>query len=540
MPNLTAHVVLFLWPLVGVVLFRTQPPERALIWTILGGYLFLPVRPVIDFPMVPGIDKAVIASVVALIGALVVRRGWAAEATPLPAVPPRRGERLHSRFGPGRDGLPDGGAMLAGAAAVGALGAGPLGGGAVLQRAAVPERRRNGGARLDGPVDGWPGAAAGPRRVLPGPWVAALCLIAAAGVVATTLTNGEPVQAGPFVLPGMRSYDMISVLMGLGIMLIPFLLGWRYLGGAGAQRAVLVALALGGLIYAPLMLIEVRLSPQLSTWIYGFFPHSFAQHMRGGGFRPVVFLSHGLWVGIFMALAILSSLALWRLTPTGARPFARLRWLVLGGGLFLVLVLAKSLGALLIALVLGGVVLLGGRRVVLLVAAGVAGLVLIYPLARGAGVVPVEAVLALAETIDADRAGSFRFRLENEDVLLDRANEKALFGWGTWGRGLLYDRWGNIASVTDGAWIIRMNSFGWVGYLAVFALLCVPMMRLALRRDAAPEAAFLAVVLAANLLDLIPNATLESITWLMAGAVAGTALPGAGGASGIGRARRRR
>ncbi|MBD1203495.1 MAG: hypothetical protein H9533_05080 [Rhodobacteraceae bacterium] len=503
MPNLTAYIVLFLWPLVGVVLFRTQPPERALIWTILGGYLFLPVRPVIDFPMIPSIDKAVIASVVALIAVLVLRKGWAGS-EPVAAVPlaSGRGAVLHSRFGgPQRvERLPE-----------------------AVPPEVAPQRQVR--ARQVPEL-----------RLMSKGWVAALCVMAALGVMATTLSNPEPVAAGPYLLPGMRAYDMISVLMGLGIMLIPFFLGWRFLGTPTGQRALLMGFALGGLLYAPLMLIEVRLSPQLNTWIYGFFPHSFAQHMRGDGFRPIVFLSHGLWVGIFMTMAILSSLALWRLTPTGVRPSDRLRWLVLAGGLMVVLVLAKSLGALIIALVLGVVVLLGGRRLVMLVAAGVAALVLFYPMARGVGLVPVEAVLSLAESVDADRAASFRFRLVNEDMLLAKANEKALFGWGGWGRGFIYNDWGNRISVTDGSWIILMNGFGWMGYLAQFGLLCLPVMRLAFRREIGPEGAFLAAVLAANLLDLIPNATLESITWLMAGAVAGTILPkGVRGGQGAGR-----
>ena len=492
MPNLTAYLVLFLWPLVGIILFRTQPPERALVWTVLGGYLFLPVQPVVDFPMIPAIDKGVVASLVALIGVLVVSRGWAkVEDGPSPLGEPDEPRMaLHSRF------------EKPSAEVV-----------AQADRSATPDPTR---------VAPRPEAV---RRLMSRGWVAALCLVAAVGTMITTLTNAEPVPAGPFLLPGMRIYDVVSILLSLGIMLIPFLLGWRYLGTRRGQRAVLVCFALGGLLYAPLMLIEVRLSPQLNVWLYGFFPHSFAQHVRGGGFRPIVFLPHGLWVGIFMTLAILSSLSLWRLTPTGRRPVDRLRWLVLAGGLLVVLFLAKSLGALVIALSLGMIVLFGGRRLVMLLAAAVAALVLIYPMARGAGLVPVESVLSVAESIDPHRAESFLFRLENEDLLLDRANEKALFGWGTWGRGLIYNDRGNLVSVSDGAWVIRMNSFGWVGYLAMFALMCLPMIRLAVRREVAPEATFLAAVLAANLLDLIPNATLEPITWLLAGALAGSLLP---------------
>lgn len=509
MPNLIAHLVLFLWPLVAVMLFRTQPPERALVWTILGSYLFLPVRPVFDFPMVPSIDKAVIASLAALAGVLIVRKGWAfqeAMAGPVAVAPAARGATVYSRYSrqtPVEE---------------------PAQGMAVATAPAAETAERIAPRGSSG-LSAARGAARQERRLLPGTWVAALVLLGAIGMMGTTMTNGEPVPAGPYFLPAMQVYDMLSVVAGLGLSLIPFFLGWRYLGTPTGQRAILLAFALGGLLYAPLMLIEVRLSPQLNVWLYGFFPHSFLQHMRGGGFRPIVFLSHGLWVAIFMAMAILSSLALWRLTPTGLRPFDRLRWLVLAGVLLVVLLLAKTLGAFMITVALGVVVLFGGRRLVMLVAAGVAALVLLYPMARGAGLVPLDAVMNLAESVSADRAGSFRFRLDNEDLLLARANEKALFGWGTWGRGFIYNEWGNRTSITDGSWIILMNGFGWVGYLAQFGLLCVPLMRLAFQREVTPEAAFLAAVVAANLLDLIPNATLESITWLAAGAVAGSILP---------------
>ncbi|WGV15936.1 hypothetical protein [Fuscovulum ytuae] len=494
MPNLTAYLVLFSWPLVTVVLFRVLTPERALVWTILGAYLFLPVRPVIDFPMIPAIDKSVMASLMALIAVLLLRKGWGTAKVP----------------------------AIAGAASVG-------GTDFVRRNENVALRRESSGVQVgQSPIEAISGRSRKTQpqdRLLSKGWLIAIVLAAFLGVFATTLTNAEAVPAGPFFLPGMRAYDLVSIGLSLGITLIPFVLGWLFLGSPAGRRTLLVAFAVGGLLYAPLVLIEVRLSPQLNTWIYGFFPHSFAQHFRNGGFRPIVFLPHGLWVGIFLTLAILSSLALWRLTPTGLKPFLRLRWLFLAAGLLVVLVLAKSLGALLIAMVLGAVVLFGGQRLVVLVAATVAVVVLVYPMARGMGLVPVEAVENFAKNISPARAQSLEFRLQNEDVLLAKANEKALFGWGTWGRGFIYDDWGNRTSVTDGAWIIVMNGFGWIGYLAQFGLLCIPMIRLAFRRGLGAEEAFVAAVLAANLLDLIPNATLEPITWLAAGALAGTVLP---------------
>ena len=42
----------------------------------------------------------------------------------------------------------------------------------------------------------------------------------------------------------------------------------------------------------------------------GYFQHSFEQMMRAGGFRPIVFLYHGLWVAFLTATAVLAAFTL--------------------------------------------------------------------------------------------------------------------------------------------------------------------------------------------------------------------------------------
>ena len=60
------------------------------------------------------------------------------------------------------------------------------------------------------------------------------------------------------------------------------------------------------LVYSLPMLFEIRISPQLHRWVYGYFPNdAFVQQMRGGGFRPVVFFPHGLALALFTAIALL-------------------------------------------------------------------------------------------------------------------------------------------------------------------------------------------------------------------------------------------
>jgi hypothetical protein len=51
----------------------------------------------------------------------------------------------------------------------------------------------------------------------------------------------------------------------------------------------------------------------LHTWVYGYFPHSFAQQLRYGGYRPVVFMGHGLLVALFAAIALISAVVMWQL-----------------------------------------------------------------------------------------------------------------------------------------------------------------------------------------------------------------------------------
>lgn len=136
-------------------------------------------------------------------------------------------------------------------------------------------------------------------------------------------------------------------------------------------------------------------------------------------------------------------------------------------------------------------------------------------------------------SISPDRGGSLAFRLMNEQMLLERAMERPIFGWGSWGRSLFYDPYsGVLSSIPDGQWVIWMGARGIFGYLCHFLLLLTPIYA-ALRavsggRHPAREKELvlvgaLSLMLAMNLLDLIPNATLTPLTMLTAGALLGNA-----------------
>ena len=310
------------------------------------------------------------------------------------------------------------------------------------------------------------------------------------------------------------------------IVLIPFFLARRFLAGEQAMRAMIVALMAAGLIYSLPMLLEARISPQLNLWAYGFFQHDFSQAIRFGGFRPFVFMPHGLWVAFFGMMCFIAAVTLFRVGPAAARP----RYLVLALYLLVVLLFCRSAGPVLYAMLLVPLVMVVPRWLQVLAAGAMVAVVITYPLLRGLHLVPVDDMMNFALSLNAERGASLQFRILNEELLLERAAERPWFGWGLYGRGLLHDPMtGQINVIADGGWIITLGTFGWAGYIAEFGLLALPvvlMAREAIRQPSAalsPFACAITLILAVNLVDLLPNDTLIPFTWLMAGAVLGHA-----------------
>jgi hypothetical protein len=442
-PNLFAFAALLAWPIVSLFLFVTRPATHALVWTILGGYLLLPVGTVIKFSGIPGFDKNSIPSLVASIGCILIARK--------PPVIPKR-------FG-----------------------------------------------------------------------IAEVLLIALlVSPFITSEFNGDTIAVGGIygisVLPGVGHYDALSASVSQLIVLLPFLLGRRFLQSSQDNADILRMLTIAGLGYTLLMLFEIRMSPQLHTWLYGYFPHMFVQQVREGGFRPVVFLGHGLPVAFFGMTAVLASAALWKTRTrilTAIPPAGITAWL---GG---VLLLCKSLGSLAYAAALAPLILFAKARVQLRLAVLLVVIALAYPMLRTMDLFPTNFILQVAGEVSADRQRSLKERFDQEQMLLARASERPWFGWGRFGRGRVYDEYGKDISVTDGHWVITLSSFGLFGFLAEFGLVALTVYRAgrALRfakssRERAYLAA-LALIVAIGLVDLLPNATVNPWTWLLIGALLG-------------------
>jgi hypothetical protein len=340
----------------------------------------------------------------------------------------------------------------------------------------------------------------------------------------SSLANSDTLMIGAVVLPGVGVYDGLSGVEQTFIAVMPFVLGRQLLRTSQSTEDVLRTMAIAGLIYSLPMLFELRMSPSLHYWIYGFYSTDFIQEMRGDGFRPMVFMGHGLVASFFMMWTAVAAAALWRIRSTvnafGAGPIT--------GYLSVVLILCKSLGALIYGIVAVPLVRFASPKVIASVALLMGVISLGYPLLRAEGVVPATSAVSTATIIDGERADSLETRFRNEDQLLERASQRLWLGWGRYGRNRIYDPdTGKDISVTDGHWILTLGQFGIMGFLAEFGLLTVGIFRVrrVLGKISNARESFclstMSLMVALSVVDLLPNSFLTPVTFLLAGSLVG-------------------
>jgi hypothetical protein len=305
---------------------------------------------------------------------------------------------------------------------------------------------------------------------------------------------------------------------------VPYLLGRIYLGNRRGLDDLALAMVIATLAYVPLCLWEIRMSPHLHNWVYGFRPWSFEQSIRLGGYRPSVFMQHGLAVGMLMAVGTLVGYWLWRTGAVERLGKVKFAWIV--GVMGFTTILGKSTGALAL-LAVGVAVLEGTRRLKTPVLVVVLALLpAAYCTARIAGWDAEPVVTFIREKIEVDRADSFKARIDSERQMIGKAMNQPWFGWGRFGRAFVYSDDMESLTVPDSLWIIAFGFTGFVGLVAVGALLALPPLALLkvlpARHWADPRlapAAALAVSLLLWAVDDIVNFMMAPVFPMMAGAL---------------------
>jgi len=343
-------------------------------------------------------------------------------------------------------------------------------------------------------------------------------LMILAGPLVTMMTNRDVLVFGPRVVQSIGFWDVQSQVITMLIVLVPFFLARRLLHTREAHREMMKALVILAFCYTPLIAFELRMSPQLNNIVYGYFPHAWIQHIRGGGWRPLVFLNHGLELGFFLLTAVLAAAALVR----DSAKEGRFLYIAALGMLFLVLAASKNFGAFALAVLFVPAAILLAPRLHRRIGVITALLFVTYPLTREAF---AYSVLGVVEGLTERAAGTLAFRLEQEAALVADAFERPLGGWGPWSRWRIFDaETGRDVTVADGAWVIQLGEWGWLGFLGLFGLLIVPILSVRRTGRRAPLTIITSVMIlmvAVNLVYLIPNSTLTPVCWLVAGALAG-------------------
>ena len=313
---------------------------------------------------------------------------------------------------------------------------------------------------------------------------------------------------------------------------MPYFLGRLYLNNFIGLRDLSISIVKAGLLYTPLCLYEVRMSPQLHSMVYGYFPHSFGQTIRLGGWRPQVFMQHGLMVGLFMMTATLIAIWLWQAKVVEKIWRIPIEWVSII--LLITFILLKSTGAYVLMLV-GLIILFCAKSIrtslplLLLMFAIVAYLAIAV-----SGNFNGENLVSFAsDNISPERAQSLEYRFDNEEILGDRAREKILFGWGGWGRNrVLEENWaGQFVDIStpDSFWIIVFGTNGLMGLVSVFTSFLFPVLyfsqwRYLVKTWFHPQiasAAVLGVCLILFVVDSLLNSMFNPIFPLIAGGLSG-------------------
>ena len=344
----------------------------------------------------------------------------------------------------------------------------------------------------------------------------------------TTVLNRDAIFISGLILPPMGHYDALSVIVRQSICIIPFFLGRQLFRGYQDQLLMFRGLVIAGLFYSLLMLFEVRMSPQLHTWIYGYFPHSFIQQIRFGGFRPVVFMGHGLLVSFFAAVTVIAASAFWQI-KIKVRQFSPS---AVTFYLLLVLALCKSIASIVYGFAGFLLIKMTSPKTQLRVARILVLIALLYPVMNTMNNFQHQKMLMAdwVASINPDRGQSLAFRFNNEHELLEHASKRFFFGWGTWGRNRIYDKdLSKDISVTDGRWIVTLGQFGWFGFIAEFGLMALPVFRAMSafkftmlegeRSILAAHALLVGVIMINQLL----NSSLAPWLWLLMGGLMGRA-----------------
>ncbi len=327
---------------------------------------------------------------------------------------------------------------------------------------------------------------------------------------------------------GYGIYDGLSNMLNqIVTWVLPYAIGRIYITDLQAARELVRAMVIGAMIYVPLCLFEMRMSPRLHEIVYGFHQADWFQSKRGSFYRPTVFMVHGLAVATFMCTGALAAVWLW---------WNRTERRVLGAPLGIVvpilLVTAAgclSLGALVWMVV--GILILAAMRLANLRTPlwAILFLPLLYPIARTFGGWDGLVLVDFAKSIAGPaRADSLWTRLNSENELWYFVQGQKWLGAARFMFVGLKTSESSKGIIADSLWMIYLGKLGLIGLATFFAAMLAPIVAL-LRstprhtwtHPAVAPVIFIVVACGLHLADCLSNAMINPVFILAFGAAGG-------------------
>ena len=325
---------------------------------------------------------------------------------------------------------------------------------------------------------------------------------------------------------GLGVYDGLSGVLGHVLEWgFPYVIGKMYFSDKRGLFDLAMWVVIGALIYIPFCVWEIRMGSTLHYYFYGFRTDRYATTLRLGGHRPVVFLKHGVALGIWMMSALMMGIWLWR--TKAVRYVLSVPMGVIVGLLGIMFLFCRSLNAIILFAVglfsYYAIRSWAWRSFALFLALSPA----FYIVSRNVGIIASKNLVEIVrQHVDPDRATSLYIRLYHEERLVEKALHRPFFGWGGYDRNRLYDDDGNDVSITDGFWVGTIGVYGLVGLISVELVWLLPTIVFWRRYrfvdwgqpDLAPMVGFVCIT-PLYVLDCLMNAMLNPIFMVAAGGI---------------------
>ena len=276
--------------------------------------------------------------------------------------------------------------------------------------------------------------------------------------------NMQPIFNGQYWKEGLTLYELISACLRNYFAILPLVIGLYAVRTESDVIKLYKLLVVALLIYLPLVLFEIRFSPQLHNYLYGFYPHSLSQQLRDGGFRAMVFTGHGLitaniYLGGFVSLLVLLKLKRYFISKS----FNNVLILVF----LAILILLKSVTAIVLAVLSFILVFILSNNLRGLAQKIILAFSIIYPLFILFEVVPYDSIYEFVISIvPEERVDSLFFRLNNEATYITYLDDFFLIGYGSMGRWFIPD------VIVDGIWLVWIMQYGvffWIVHVFLYS-----------------------------------------------------------------------